>query len=448
MAKGTRYTPEFKAKAVRLLTESRGSYSSETKAIEQVARDLGVAPETLRRWRNKTDATVAAETRQSAEDAMAELRSLRAEVARLRRANEILTTASAFFRGAARPDTALIVAYIDEFKDRFRVGPVRGVLAASLDCGFITPRGYRMFRSRPVSRMAARHEALARDILEIHADFFMAVYGYRKTRAQLLARGWDPAEIGRDQVMNVMRESGIRGVRRGRTPVTTRPAKGTGGRPDLVERGFEAEAPNRLHVADITYVRMANGSFGHTAFAADVFARRIVGWACATTMDTGELPLQALEQAISWAASHGGTDGLVHHSDHGARYIGLVCTTGVGEFGMLPSAGTVGDSYDNAMAESADGAYKTELVWRRKPFRDLRDLESATFRWVSWRGLEASAPVLGPQDTGTDRNRVLCKPSGASRPTIRAEQKSGHIIVQAVESVIWLKRRLLPRTSL
>ena len=163
-----------------------------------------------------------------------------------------------------------MAAYIDEFKDRFRVGPICRVLAASLDCGLVTPRGYRMFRSRPVSRMAARHEALARDILEIHADFFMAVYGYRKTRARLLARGWDPAEIGRDQVMNVMRESGIRGVRRGGTPVATEPAKGTGGRPDLVERGFEAEAPNRLHVADITYVRMANGSFGYTAFAADV----------------------------------------------------------------------------------------------------------------------------------------------------------------------------------
>ena len=298
-----------------------------------------------------------------------------------------------------------MVAYIDEFKDRFRGGPIRRVLAASLDCGFITPRGYRMFRSRPVSRMAARHEALARDILEIHADFFMAVYGYRKTHAQLLARGWDPAEIGRDQVMNVMRESGIRGVRRGRTPVTTKQAKGTGGGPDLVERGFEAEAPNRLHVADITYVRMANGSFGYTAFAADVFARRIVGWACATTMDTRELPLQALEQAISWAASHGGTDGLVHHSDHGARYISLVCTTRVGEFGMLPSAGTVGDSYDNAMAESADGAYKTELVWRRKPFRDLRDLELATFRWVSWwnsKRLHRSLGYRTPERTETE----------------------------------------------
>ena len=202
-----------------------------------------------------------------------------------------------------------------------------------------------------------------------------------------------------------MRESGVRGVRRGGTPVAARPARGTGGGPDLVERGFEAEAPNRLHVADITYVRMANGSFGHTAFAADVFARRIVGWACATTMDTGEPPLQALEQAISWAASHGGTDGLVHRSDHGARCIGLVYTTGVGEFGMLPSAGTVGDSYDNAMAESADGAYKTGLVWRRKPFQDLMDLELATFRWVSWwnsKRLHRSLGYRTPERTETE----------------------------------------------
>ena len=280
----------------------------------------------------------------------------------------------------------------------------------------------------------------ARDILLVHSDFFMAVYGYRKTHARSSARGWDPAEIGRGLVMSVMRESGIRGVRRGRTPVTTKPAKGTGGRPDLVERGFEAEAPNRPHVADITYVRMANGSFGYTAFAADVFARRIVGWACATTMDTGEPPLQALEQAISWAASHGGTDGLVHHSDHGAQYLGLVYATRVGEFGMLPSTGTVGASYGNAMAESADGAYRTELVWRRKPSRILRDLKLATFRWVSWRGLEASAPVLGPQDTGTDRNRVLCEPSGASRPAIRAEQKSGHIMLLSVRLTCVVRR--------
>ncbi len=277
-----------------------------------------------------------------------------------------------------------MAAYIDEHKSRFKVGPICRVLSESLDCGFLTPRGYRMFKSRPVSRMRARHEALARDVMDIHAGEFSAVYGYRKVWHELIGKGWDPAEVGRDQVMNIMRELGIRGVRRGRTPVTTKPAKGTGGGPDLVDGRFEACAPNRLHVADITYVRMANGSFGYTAFAADVYARRIVGWACATTMNTQELPLQALEQAISWAASRGGTDGLIHHSDHGTQCTGTVYTTRVMEYGMLPSTGTVGDSYDNAMAESADGAYRTELVWRRKPFADLKDLELATFRWVSW----------------------------------------------------------------
>ena len=98
----------------------------------------------------------------------------------------------------------------------------------------------------------------------------------------------------------------------------------------------------------------------------------------------------------------------------------------VEEYGMLPSTGTVGDSYDNAMAESADGAYETELVWRRKPFHDLKGLELATFRWVSWRGLETAAPVHGLQDTGSGGNRVLYESSGASRLTIKAEQKPGH----------------------
>ena len=264
-----------------------------------------------------------------------------------------------------------MAAYIDEHESRFKVGPICGVLSESLDCGFLTPRGCRMFRTRPVSRMRAGHEALARDILQIHSDFFMAVYGYGKMHAQLVAQGWDRAEVGRDQVMNIMRELGIRGVRRGGTPVTTEPAKGTGGRPDPVDGRFEACAPNRLHVADITYVRMANGSFGYTAFAADVYARRIVGWACAMTMNTQELPLQALEQAVSWAASHGGADGLIHHSDHGTQCIGTVYTTRVMEYGMLPSTGTVGDSCDNAMAESADGAYRTELVCVLASWRPL-----------------------------------------------------------------------------
>lgn len=245
-----------------------------------------------------------------------------------------------------------MAAYIDEHRSRFRVGPICRVLSESLGCGFLAPRGCRMFRTRPVSRMRAGREALARAVLQIRSDFFMAVYGCGKMHAQLVAQGWDPAGVGRDRVMNIMRGLGIRGVRRGRTPVTTKPAKGTGGRPDLVDGRFEACAPNRLHVADITYVRMANGLFGCTAFADGVYARRIVGWACAMTMNTQELPLQALEQAISWAASRGGTDGLIHHSDHGTQYISTVYATGVMEYGMLPSTGTVGDPYDNAMAKA------------------------------------------------------------------------------------------------
>ena len=178
MAKGTRHTPEFKAKAVRLLTESRGSHSSETKAIEQVAKDLGGG--------RAGDQAVGRGHDGGVEEFAGRGRAIEA-------GERDIDDGVGFFRGAARPDTALTVAYIDEFKDRFRVGPIRRMLAASLDCGFITPRGYRMFKSRPVSRMAARHEAPARGILEIHADSFMAVYGYRKTRARSLARGWDPA---------------------------------------------------------------------------------------------------------------------------------------------------------------------------------------------------------------------------------------------------------------
>ena len=155
--------------------------------------------------------------------------------------------------------------------------------------------------------MRARHEALARDVMDIHAGGFSAVYGCREVRHGLVGKGRDPGEAGRDQVMDIMRGLGMQGVRRGKTPVTTRPAKGTGGRPDLVDRKFEAEAPNRLHVAGITYGRMADGRFAYTASVTDVFARRIVGRACATTMNTEEPPLQALEQAIAWAASHGGS---------------------------------------------------------------------------------------------------------------------------------------------
>ena len=278
-----------------------------------------------------------------------------------------------------------MAAYIDEHESRFKVGPICRVLSESLDCGFLTPRGCRMFRTRPVSRMRAGHEALARDILQIHSDFFMAVYGCGKMHAQLVAQGWDPAEIGRDQVMNVMRESGIRGVRRGRTPVTTKPAKGTGGRPDLVERGFEAEAPNRLHVADITYVRMANGSFGYTAFVTDVYARKIVGWKVATEM-TQKLVTDAIDHAIDTRKRSGAAslDSLIHHSDAGSQYTAVAFTERLAAEGILPSVGSVGDSFDNALAESVNSSYKTELIDHQPPYPGAAELSLATAEWVAF----------------------------------------------------------------
>jgi putative transposase len=275
-----------------------------------------------------------------------------------------------------------MIAYVDTHRSRFGVEPICRTLRASLDCGFLTPRAYWQAKHRAASVMRARHETLARDIALIHAHRFQAVYGYRKVFAQLIRQGWQ--DIGRDQVLHVMRSLGIQGVRRSRIPVTTRPARSTGGRPDLVERQFTADAPGLLHVADITYVRLGNGSFAYVAFVTDAYARRIVGWAVSTSQRTRDLPLIALDQSIAWTARHGDTQGLIHHSDHGTQYISTLYGTRLNEHGIVASTGGVGDSYDNALAETVNGAYKTELIKRSKPFDSVQELEQATFQWVSW----------------------------------------------------------------
>lgn len=370
MTKGTRYTPEFRAKAVRLLTASRSSYSSETKAIEQVAKSGDSAGITAAlaqpagRDGRRGDEAVRAGGDGGVEAAAGGER----EIAPGERD---IDDGFGFFRGQDRPDTALMAAYIDGCRNRFRSGRSAG------SC----PRRWTAVSSRRAATARSGQgpsAACGRATRRWPATSWTSMPASSppctdtaRCGMSSSARAEIPGKVGRDQVMNIMRGLGIRGVRRGKTPVATKPATGTGGEPDLVDRKFEAEAPNRLHVADIVYVRMADGRFAYTAFVTDVFARRIVGWACATTMNTEELPLQALEQTIAWAALHGGT-------------VSTVCTTRVMEYGMLPSIGTVGDSYDNAMSESADGAYKTELVWLRRPFHDLKDLELATFRWVSW----------------------------------------------------------------
>lgn len=184
-----------------------------------------------------------------------------------------------------------------------------------------------------------------------------------------------------------MRTLGLRGVRRGRPVWTTRPDRRAERAPDLVDRQFHAERPNQLWVVDLTYVPTWSGTV-FTAFVSDVYSRRIVGWRCAASMPT-ELPLDALEMAL-WTreraghTTNGRLDGLIHHSDAGSQYTAIRYGNRLAEAGAVASIGSVGDSYDNALAESVIGLYKTECVRRDGPWRTVDDLELATLSWVHW----------------------------------------------------------------
>lgn len=187
--------------------------------------------------------------------------------------------------------------------------------------------------------------------------------------------------MGRDQVARIMKTRGIGGVRRGRTTFTTRTKKADSYPLDRVRRRFQAERPNQLWVADITYVETWQG-FAFVAFVTDVFSRRIVGWSVSETLKTDLLPLQALNMA-AWAVSDDLT-GLVHHSDRGSNYVSLTYTDRIIELGGTPSVGSKGDSYDNALAESQFALFKTELIKKRRPWRSVEQVELATLEWVWW----------------------------------------------------------------
>ncbi|MEE8737731.1 MAG: IS3 family transposase [Bifidobacterium sp.] len=280
-----------------------------------------------------------------------------------------------------------MIAYADAYRSRLGGEPICRTVQHAPACGSITARGYFQARKRTVSGMRARHETLARDVQLIYAHRFTAVYGYRKMFMQLARQGWQ--QLGCNQVRNLMRHLGITGVRRGRIPITTRPARSRGGREDLVQRAFHADAPGRLHVADITYVKLASGSFACVAFVTDVFARRIVGWAVSASQHTRNLPLAALDQAIAWSSRHGNPQGLIHHSDHGTQCISALYSTHLAEAGMLAGTGSGGDSHDNALAETLNGAYRTESIKRVQPFDTVEALQQATFdrasRWNNQR---------------------------------------------------------------
>lgn len=204
------------------------------------------------------------------------------------------------------------------------------------------------------------------------------VYGVRKVWRQLTREG---VAVARCTVARLMRQLGLAGAVRGRKARTTIPAA-AGLRPlDLVHRDFTVGAPNRLWVSDLTYVSTWRG-FVYVAFVIDAYARRIVGWRVSSSLRT-DLALDALEQAIHERQAGEG-DRLIHHSDRGGQYLSIRYTERLAEAGLEPSVGSVGDSYDNALAESVIGLFKTEVIRRRGPWRGLEDVEFATLEWVFW----------------------------------------------------------------
>ena len=268
-----------------------------------------------------------------------------------------------------------MIRFIDECRVRFSVEFICKTLKNNRAGGFITSRGYRQSKARGVSARRLRDAVLVERIRTVHRDNY-GVYGVRKMWHALRRDGID---IGREQTARLMRLAGVSGKGKGRSPLTTRKPNVPDLRPDLVEREFKAPGPNKLWVADITYVRTKKG-FVYAAFVTDVYSRRIVGWALSDSMRTEALPLQALNQAIVCAEE---TTGLIHHSDHGSQYVSVVYNERLAQHGIAASTGTVGDSYDNALAENVNGSYKNELIHTRR-WDDVVEVEIATFEWVSW----------------------------------------------------------------
>ena len=199
--------------------------------------------------------------------------------------------------------------------------------------------------------------------------------------------------VARCTVQRLMRRLGLRGTVRGRRfKVTTQPDSAAPRPADLVTRQFRATRPNELWVADLTYVATWRG-FAYVAFVVDVFARRIVGWRVSTSLRS-DLALDALEQAL-YDRQLDGTERLIHHSDRGTQYLSIRYTERLAEAGIEPSVGSTGDSYDNALAESVIGLYKTEEIYRRGPWKGIEDVEFATLGWVAWYNTRRLLEPLG-----------------------------------------------------
>jgi transposase InsO family protein len=267
-----------------------------------------------------------------------------------------------------------MITFIDQHRDAYGVEPICAQLP-------IAPSTYYLRKAQqqdPTTRSArARRDDELRAAIQRVWDAHEQVYGPRKVWRQLRREG---VRVGRGTVERLMRAMGLRGTGRGRAwKITTQADAGADRPADLVARRFVATRPNQLWVADFTYVATWRG-FVYVAFVIDVFARRLVGWRVSASLRT-DFVLDALEQAIY---DRGRADGLVHHSDRGSQYLAMRYTDRLLEAGIDASVGSRGDSYDNALAESIIGLFKTEVIQRKGPWRHLEAVEFATLAWVDW----------------------------------------------------------------
>jgi putative transposase len=267
-----------------------------------------------------------------------------------------------------------MIAFIDEHRAIHGVEPICRVLP-------IAPSTYHAHAARradptKLPARARRDATLKIEIGRVYEENFR-VYGVRKVWRQLLREG---IAVARCTVARLMRTMGLQGVVRGRTVRTTISNAAAPSPLDHVNRQFTAPRPNALWVSDFTYVATWAG-FVYVAFVIDAFARRIVGWRVSRTAHAGFV-LDALEQALHERRPVRG--GLVHHSDRGVQYVSIKYTERLAEAGIEPSVGSVGDSYDNALAETINGLYKAEVIHRRGPWRSFEAVEFATLEWVDW----------------------------------------------------------------
>ena len=268
-----------------------------------------------------------------------------------------------------------MVTFIDNHKGRFGVEPICKVLP-------IAPSTYYEHRAQqrdPQRRSdrAKRDDVLKPEIQRVWEENFR-VYGVRKVWRQL---NREDIQVPRCAVARLMRDLSLRGVIRGRRAKTTILDETLERPMDLVKREFQASRPNALWVADLTYVATWRG-FVYVAFIIDVFARRIVGWRVSSSLHA-DIALDALEQALYDRGVNEKTN-LIHHSDRGVQYLSIRYTDRLTELGIAPSVGSVGDSYDNALAETINGLYKTEVIRQQGPWRNIEDVEFATLTWVDW----------------------------------------------------------------